>query len=422
MEAQDPPHGSSHATPPDVEASFSSLLASLPKKKKSEATKLVKNLDDVPEVNLPPEGPIQVALSLADRALLGQFTGLWPLPKSIENWVVKNWNPLIKNKVTSYFLGRGYFLFEFNTKEDKDLIFRNGPYFMGPQGLYLNKWTPDFDPAVDVPTTVPVWVRLPNLPVHCWNWDSLKHIGDALGKFIDRANNNDQYDCARICVEVDLEVGLPEAIKIKVGSWTHVQVLDYEQIPFKCCKCHVYGHFARGFPNNGEAEKGKEDGWNQVKRSKTTHKKTGDQGSQPASTQNDPSPKSQGNRYELLSSTEETPREEAKQDKPPEKMTIVGTSLEESATTINKDKQQETSEEEHETEESQKDGEIGEMQTSVRRSARGRKSAREKRDQETYKAKLQGSKPTLEKLLDKNTKMTKNQGQGSKGAPHLKNK
>lgn len=69
---------------------------------------------------------------------------------------------------------------------------------MGPQCLYLNKWTLDFDPAVDVPKVVPVWVRLPNLPVHCWNWDSLMHIGNALGKFIDGVNNKDQYDCARI--------------------------------------------------------------------------------------------------------------------------------------------------------------------------------------------------------------------------------
>jgi len=67
---------------------------------------------------------------------------------------------------------------------------------MEPQGLYLNKWTLDFNPEEDVPSAVPVWVRMLNLPIHCWNWDSLKHIGDALGKFIDRANNKDQYDCA----------------------------------------------------------------------------------------------------------------------------------------------------------------------------------------------------------------------------------
>ena len=45
----------------------------------------------------------------------------------------------------SHFVGKGYFVFVFENPEDKNLIFRNGPYFMGPQGLYLNKWTPDFD-------------------------------------------------------------------------------------------------------------------------------------------------------------------------------------------------------------------------------------------------------------------------------------
>ena len=103
-------------------------------------------------------------------------------------------------------------------------------------------------------------------------------------------------------------------------------------------------------------------------------------------------------------------------------MTTAGISLEESDTARKKDKQSETSEEEHDTEESEEDGEIRETQTSVIRSARGRKSAREKRAQETYKNKLQGSQPTLEKLLDKNTKIPRNQVEGSKGAPHHKHK
>lgn len=121
-------------SPPSTSAAeaFKTLLASLPKKKCMEVEKFVKKLEDIPEIALPPEGPIQVALSLADWALVGQFAGLWPSPKSTKNWVARNWAPLIKNKVTSYFLGRGYFLFEFIAKEDKDLIFRNGPYFMGP--------------------------------------------------------------------------------------------------------------------------------------------------------------------------------------------------------------------------------------------------------------------------------------------------
>eukprot|EP00253_Pinus_taeda_P029499 PITA_29499 len=235
MEELAAPQGSSSPSPPSAAEAFRSLFASLSKKKVVEAAKFVKRIEYIHGNALNPEGPIQVALSLADRAL---------------------------NKVTSYFFRRGYFLFELSEKEDKDLIFRNGPYFMGHQGLYLNKWTLDFDPAVYVPFAVPVWVRLPNLPVHCWNWDSSKHIGNTLGKFIDKANNEDQYDCAKICVELYLEVRIPEAIKIRVGPWVHVQKMDYEKLLFKWWKCQVYGHSARDFPSKGVEEKGKEEVWN----------------------------------------------------------------------------------------------------------------------------------------------------------------
>jgi hypothetical protein len=40
----------------------------------------------------------------------------------------------------------GFFAFLFEKKEDRDLIFHSGPYFMGERGMYLNKWTPDFSP------------------------------------------------------------------------------------------------------------------------------------------------------------------------------------------------------------------------------------------------------------------------------------
>ena len=121
---------------------------------------------------------------------------------------------------------------------------------MGPKGLYLNKWTPDFDPSLNVPSAVPVWVRLPHLPLHYWNYDSLEVIGNMLGKYIDKDDWKDQFSCARICVEVDLEIGLPEAIKLIVADWSHIQEMDYEQILFKCRFCHGYGHFTRNCKKN----------------------------------------------------------------------------------------------------------------------------------------------------------------------------
>eukprot|EP00253_Pinus_taeda_P015758 PITA_15758 len=211
---------------------------------------------------------------------------------------------------------------------------------MDPQGLYLNNWTPDFDPTVDLPKAVPVWVRLPNLPVHCWNWDSLRHIGNALGKFIDRENNKDQYDCARICIEVDLEAGLPEAITIKPAQ-------------------------------------GKEDGWNQVKGFKShpknqkprgptgkgPHQNTTHQISTKTAPENKFDPLSSQiegtEEIEIQKETEMTQETEVHKTAPSGKGTPSA-----SPKGVNpKDKILEEEEEEQEFEESEEEGEIGESQT-----------------------------------------------------------
>ena len=140
--------------PPDLEA-FRSLVAASEKRPPSVSQqKFVKKLDNIPTVTLPAEDACRSALNLAERGLIGQFTGLWPSPKAVEDWVRRNWTPLVKEGIKSYFVGKGFFVFVFDSVEDRSLIFRNGPYFMGPQGLYLNKWSLDFDPAQDVPTAV----------------------------------------------------------------------------------------------------------------------------------------------------------------------------------------------------------------------------------------------------------------------------
>ena len=86
------------------------------------------------------------------------------------------------------------------------------------------------------------------------------------------ASPKDQYACARICVEVNLEAGLPEAIKLTVGNWSHFQNLDYEQLPFKCRGCHEYGHFICNCPQKPKIQQDNEEGWHTVKIIKTKTK------------------------------------------------------------------------------------------------------------------------------------------------------
>ena len=335
--------------------------------------------------------------------------GLWPSPKTTDDWTQQNWKPLLKHGVTSYQVGRGYFIFEFIDKEDKDLIFRNGPYFMGSQGLYLNRWSPVFDPNLDTPKEVPVWVRLTNLPAHCWGFDSLQSIGNDIGRFIDREDPKSNYTCARICVEVDLEVGLPEAVKLTVGTWLFYQNLDYEHLLFKCRNCQEHGHFKRNFPKKQGIENNSE-GWQKVK--------TGKQA--PKARERNP---------------EETPVQAptAQQTPPSEQPSIPNPkpfSADTSPASVSKDLQPEedpknnTSHISIETEEGEVDPESDDGGTdtsssmgTLEKATRGRKSDKTKREEKSYRDVALGAQKTIPDMMT--TRSSKKTKRAPKGASPL---
>lgn len=82
------------------------------------------------------------------------------------------------------------------------------------------------------------------------------------------------HACARICLEVNLGKGLPEAVKINVDRWIHIQQLDYEQIPFKCKVCHEYCHCSNRCAKKQEPKEieNQEPKWEQVKKKKCASK------------------------------------------------------------------------------------------------------------------------------------------------------
>lgn len=103
--------------PEDIANTFASLIFAMgPPKNRPSITKFVKRLDDISKISLPPTLPRRATLSLAERGLVGQFTGLWPSPKSVHKWVERNWTLSINGKMSIRFCGRGYYTFHFETK------------------------------------------------------------------------------------------------------------------------------------------------------------------------------------------------------------------------------------------------------------------------------------------------------------------
>ena len=55
---------------------------------------------------------------------------------------------------------------------------------------------------------------------------------------------------AQICVYLDISKELPASIKFSWHNEEWIQDIDYEHIPFRCQKCHEYGHLFHECPQN----------------------------------------------------------------------------------------------------------------------------------------------------------------------------
>ena len=71
--------------PPEFEY-FQRLVATCGKRKGGPSLRFVKKVD-IPSAELPADQICRSALNLAERGLIGKFTGLWPSPKPVDGWV-----------------------------------------------------------------------------------------------------------------------------------------------------------------------------------------------------------------------------------------------------------------------------------------------------------------------------------------------
>jgi hypothetical protein len=84
-----------------------------------------------------------------------------------------------------------------------------------------------------------------------WNSHRFAAIGSVLGRFLEADMSFKEtrlMTVACILVKLDLKKGLPQEITINSAAGTIVQMLDYEGIPFRCHRCHIYGHGVASCP------------------------------------------------------------------------------------------------------------------------------------------------------------------------------
>ncbi|KAK4727179.1 hypothetical protein R3W88_032096 [Solanum pinnatisectum] len=113
--------------------------------------------------------------------------------------------------------------------------------------MIIKPWAHDFNLKEEVLRTIPLWVKLPNLPLNCWTTTTLSKIGSGLGKPLcaDACTSNvERISYARLLVEIDVTQQMKEKIK-------------YEWRPMYCTKCCQVGHVCREENLHVEKPRGK---------------------------------------------------------------------------------------------------------------------------------------------------------------------
>ncbi|KAH0660431.1 hypothetical protein KY290_027262 [Solanum tuberosum] len=58
----------------------------------------------------------------------------------------------------------------FANEEERDKVLCAGPHYLLKRPVIMKPWLPEFNFKEEILTTIPLWIKLPNLPLNCWNF------------------------------------------------------------------------------------------------------------------------------------------------------------------------------------------------------------------------------------------------------------
>ena len=119
------------------------------------------------------------------RCLVGRWEKVENHPPKLDylkNWVVHAW--LLKGKLDIAVMGGGLMLFEFELVSEVERVLARGKRKVLGNVLLLERWHPEVGCFSNGAFANETWVRVVGLPLHLWNREVFKLIGDGCGGFI----------------------------------------------------------------------------------------------------------------------------------------------------------------------------------------------------------------------------------------------
>jgi len=205
--------------------------------------KCIKNKGLLRNLSLGDDVEMQEVVEMSKVTLVGRVNGRSFALGTIQNWVKEEWGFLGYTAEVDE-LSRKWYAFTFRSEDQAQEVLRKN-WSIQSTPMLLKPWTPMFDASRERVDTIPLWVRLPAFPFQYWKDKFFRRIGNRLGEFLEADESfmdSNQKRMARILVNINVREGLGDAVELILGHYRHIQKLDYENIPFRCRRCHEYGH------------------------------------------------------------------------------------------------------------------------------------------------------------------------------------
>ncbi|XP_021734954.1 uncharacterized protein LOC110701649 [Chenopodium quinoa] len=178
------------------------------------------------------------------NAIIFYVVGYSPTISAVSKFVVDNWSNIVKPYI--FWHDEGYFIINLKSVDDKNAILGSGPHMFFGKPAIVKARSDKFDFHAEILRTIPLWVKIPNLPLNCWGAKTLSRIGSLLGVPIcadEGTSRQLRVSFARLLVEVDVTKPLPNSVWVESPSSELIEIkVLFEWTPPFCKKCNKVGH------------------------------------------------------------------------------------------------------------------------------------------------------------------------------------